>query len=122
MQNHRVFGAFSHAGGAHLEFSWTPFLDPATIAGVRRKVMSHQKSLPTHYSSLSTHHSFIRSQAMTRSVSRREFLTASAATAGIAALSPWAYARILGANDRIHFGMIGLGVMGTGHLHGLKRP
>src|SRR5258708_33892850 len=75
------------------------------------------------YSLLITHHSSlaIRSQAMTRSVSRREFLNASAATAGIAALSPWAYARILGANDRIRFGMIGLGVMGTGPLHGLKR-
>src|SRR5712692_3043357 len=58
---------------------------------------------------------------MSRPVSRREFLSASATTASMAALSPWAYARILGANDRIRFGMIGLGVMGTGHLHGLKQ-
>jgi predicted dehydrogenase len=56
-----------------------------------------------------------------QSLSRRDFLKASAATAGVAALSPRAYARILGANDRINFGMIGLGVMGTGHLHGLKK-
>ncbi|HEY7157979.1 MAG TPA: Gfo/Idh/MocA family oxidoreductase [Gemmataceae bacterium] len=53
--------------------------------------------------------------------SRRDFLTASAATASVAALAPRAYARILGANERIHFAVIGLGVMGSGHLRGLKR-
>jgi predicted dehydrogenase len=53
--------------------------------------------------------------------SRRDFLKASAATAGVAALSPKAYARVLGANDRIHFAVIGLGVMGSGHLRGLQR-
>src|SRR5438132_333428 len=58
---------------------------------------------------------------MTQSISRREFLSTSAAAAGTVALSPRAYARILGANERVNFGMIGLGVMGTGHLHGLKR-
>ncbi len=52
--------------------------------------------------------------------SRRDFLKTSAATAGVAALAPRAYARVLGANDRIHFGVIGLGVMGSGHLEGLK--
>jgi predicted dehydrogenase len=53
--------------------------------------------------------------------SRRDFLKASAATAGVAALAPRAYARIRGANERIHFAVIGLGVMGSGHLQGLKR-
>jgi predicted dehydrogenase len=55
------------------------------------------------------------------SVNRRDFLRSSAATAGIAALGPRVYARVLGSNDRINFGMIGLGVMGSGHLRGLKR-
>jgi predicted dehydrogenase len=53
--------------------------------------------------------------------SRREFLKASAVTASVAALSSRAYARVLGANDRIHFGFIGLGVMGSGHLSSFKR-
>jgi predicted dehydrogenase len=56
-----------------------------------------------------------------RQFSRREFLKASAVTASVAALSPRAYARVLGANDRIHFGFIGLGVMGSGHLRSFKR-
>src|SRR5262249_43122081 len=51
--------------------------------------------------------------------SRRDFLKASAAAVGVAALGPRAYARVLGANDRINFAMIGLGTMGTGHLRGL---
>jgi predicted dehydrogenase len=53
--------------------------------------------------------------------SRRDFLKACTAGAGLAALGPRAYARILGANDRIHFAVIGLGVMGSGHLGELKR-
>jgi predicted dehydrogenase len=53
--------------------------------------------------------------------SRRDFLKASAAAAGIAALGPRAYARVLGSNDRINFAMIGLGTMGSGHLRGLLR-
>jgi predicted dehydrogenase len=52
--------------------------------------------------------------------SRRDFLKASAATASVAALAPGAYSRVVGANDRIHFGFIGLGVMGSGHLEELK--
>jgi len=52
--------------------------------------------------------------------SRRDFMKASAVTAGVAALGPRAYARVLGANERVHFGVIGLGVMGSGHLEGLK--
>jgi predicted dehydrogenase len=54
-------------------------------------------------------------------VSRRDFLKASAATAGIAALEARVYARVLGSNDRINFAVIGLGTMGRGHLFGLKR-
>ena len=53
--------------------------------------------------------------------SRRDFLKASAATAGAAALGPRAYARVRGANERLHFAVIGLGVMGMGHLRGLQR-
>jgi predicted dehydrogenase len=53
--------------------------------------------------------------------SRRDFLAASAATASALALGARAYARIRGANERIHFGVIGLGEMGSGHLHGLKK-
>jgi predicted dehydrogenase len=53
-------------------------------------------------------------------LSRREFLKASAVAAGSAALGPRAYARVLGANDRINFAVIGLGTMGSGHLRGLK--
>ena len=53
--------------------------------------------------------------------SRRDFLKASASAAGVAALSPQAYARVVGANERVHFGVIGLGVMGSGHLRGLQR-
>ena len=59
---------------------------------------------------------------MTRELpcSRRDFLKTSVAVAGAAALGPRAYARVLGANERIHFGVIGLGVMGSGHLQGMK--
>ena len=53
--------------------------------------------------------------------SRRDFVKASAVTAGVAALALHAYARVLGANGASISGVIGLGVMGSGHLHGLKR-
>jgi hypothetical protein len=43
------------------------------------------------------------------SVSRRDFLRASAAMAGTAALGPRAYARVLGSNDRTNIA-ISLGV------------
>ena len=51
-------------------------------------------------------------------LSRRDFCKAAAATALLTAASP---ARALGANDRIHFGVIGCGGMGTGHLGGLVK-
>src|SRR5215471_12241209 len=55
------------------------------------------------------------------SVSRREFVKAAAASAGAAACAGLATARPLGANDRIHLGVIGVGGMGTGHLGGLVK-
>ncbi len=56
---------------------------------------------------------------MVKDPSRRQFLRTSAAGATLAALSSGAYARIQGANERIHFAVVGLGVMGGGHLSGL---
>ena len=53
--------------------------------------------------------------------SRREFLKASVVATGLAALGPRAYGRVVGANERVHFGVIGTGVMGSGHVRGLKR-
>jgi predicted dehydrogenase len=55
------------------------------------------------------------------SISRRDFLRASSATASVAALGSRAYARVRGSNDRISFAVIGIGNMGSGHLRGLKR-
>ena len=57
------------------------------------------------------------------SMTRRRFLTRSA-SAGVAAgslpfLSARSYGNILGANERLNFGVIGTGGMGTGHLRGL---
>ena len=55
------------------------------------------------------------------SSSRRNFLKTSAGFAAAASAarptSAASYRRILGANDRIHMGIIGVGGMGTGHLH-----
>src|SRR2546425_12537554 len=53
-------------------------------------------------------------------ISRREFLRRSAASGSVvtACLMP---TTILGANDRINFGLIGLGNMGTGHLRSLTK-
>ncbi len=51
---------------------------------------------------------------------RREFLrTAAVSTAAIGALTRMAPASALGANERIQFGVIGCGGMGTGHLSSL---
>jgi predicted dehydrogenase len=55
-------------------------------------------------------------------VSRRNLLQAGAAgLAGAAALGAPAPASALGANDRLRFGVIGCGGMGTGHVSGLVR-
>lgn len=54
--------------------------------------------------------------------SRRDFLKTSAlATASTLAFSASSYGNIFGANDRIRFGVIGCGGMGTGHLHSLVK-
>ncbi len=58
---------------------------------------------------------------MKNTYSRREFIkSTSAATMGVAigatALAPKSYSRIIGANDRINFAIIGLHGRGNGHL------
>ncbi len=54
--------------------------------------------------------------------SRRKFLkTSTLATAGALAFSRSSYASVIGANDRIRFGVIGCGGMGTGHLNSLVK-
>src|SRR5438477_35302 len=54
--------------------------------------------------------------------SRRKFLKNSTlATAGALAFSRSSYASVIGANDRIRFGVIGCGGMGTGHLGSLVK-
>ena len=54
--------------------------------------------------------------------SRRKFLkTSTFATAGALAFSRSSYASVIGANDRIRFGVIGCGGMGTGHLGSLVK-
>jgi predicted dehydrogenase len=55
----------------------------------------------------------------TPSTSRRQFLTASAMTAGAFVFSRSAYSAVAGANERIRFAVIGCGGMGTGHLGSL---
>ncbi len=64
-----------------------------------------------------------------RELSRRDFIKAAGVTAagiaasslitdtGFAAASP----KVIGANDRINIGFIGVGGMGSGHLHGVKK-
>lgn len=54
-------------------------------------------------------------------VSRREFLKASAASGGVVALGGLASANVLGSNDRVHFGLIGVGNQGTNHLRSLLK-
>lgn len=54
--------------------------------------------------------------------SRRKFLkTSTVAAAGALAFSRAAYANIVGANDRIRFGVIGCGGMGTAHVGSLVK-
>lgn len=54
-------------------------------------------------------------------MSRREALKTSAVAAGALVVGGLTPARVLGANDRIRFAVIGCGGMGTGHLGGLVR-
>ena len=63
---------------------------------------------------------------MGKKVTRQQFIkTASISTAGVAlgaaALTSKSYARILGANDRINFGVIGLHGRGGKHIESLGR-
>ncbi len=53
-----------------------------------------------------------------REASRRDFLKSSA---GAVALTSLCASRALGANERIHMGVIGVGGMGTGHVTGLVK-
>jgi predicted dehydrogenase len=53
--------------------------------------------------------------------SRRAFLKTVATTAGAIALPAFLPASAIGANDRVRFGVIGCGGMGTGHLHNLVK-
>jgi predicted dehydrogenase len=54
-------------------------------------------------------------------ISRRDLLKTAAVSTGAVALAGLAPARVLGANDRIQFAVIGCGGMGTGHLSGLVK-
>ena len=53
--------------------------------------------------------------------SRRDFVKTSAASAGTMAFAGLATARVMGANDRINMGVIGVGGMGTGHVGSLVK-
>ena len=55
------------------------------------------------------------------SLSRRRFLVAAGLGAGVLSFPHVARGRVLGANDRIGFAVIGCGGMGTGHLGSLVR-
>ena len=49
-------------------------------------------------------------------VSRRHFLSATVATTGTAWLKPTSYKNVLGANERVRVGFIGIGLIGKRHL------
>ncbi|HUY89376.1 MAG TPA: Gfo/Idh/MocA family oxidoreductase [Pirellulales bacterium] len=53
-------------------------------------------------------------------LSRRHFLAAGGAAAAVA-MTAKSYARVIGANDRIRIGFIGVGGMGNGHLDAINR-
>ena len=55
----------------------------------------------------------------TSKTTRRTFLKSAAATAGTLALGGLIPSSVLGANDRVNFGVIGVGGMGFGHLERL---
>jgi predicted dehydrogenase len=54
-------------------------------------------------------------------LSRRDFVKATVASTGAAALSSLATSRVWGANERIQMGVIGVGGMGTGHVGSLVK-
>jgi predicted dehydrogenase len=53
--------------------------------------------------------------------SRRQFLKSSALATGALAWPASSYSAVSGANDRIHFAVIGCGGMGTGHVNSLVK-
>ncbi len=53
-------------------------------------------------------------------LSRRHFLAAGGAAAAVA-MTAKSYARVIGANDRIRTGFIGVGGMGSGHLDAINK-
>ncbi|MGW8257634.1 MAG: Gfo/Idh/MocA family protein [Thermoguttaceae bacterium] len=53
-------------------------------------------------------------------MSRRSFLQTTSAVAATAAWTASSYARVIGANDRIRLGFIGVGSMGTQHLNAIN--
>src|SRR5439155_16398039 len=57
----------------------------------------------------------------THPISRRAFVKTTAATAAATAFAYATTARVLGANDRITFAVIGCGGMGSGHLGSLVK-
>lgn len=54
-------------------------------------------------------------------VSRRTFLQTTGAAAAAVSWTASSYAKVLGANDRIRVGFIGVGGMGTGHLNAIRK-
>src|SRR2546428_8589046 len=54
-------------------------------------------------------------------LTRRDFLKTSAASAGILAIGGVTRHTVLGANERIGFGVIGCGGQGTGHVNSLVK-
>ena len=57
----------------------------------------------------------------TSNISRRDFVKTTAGATSLLALGGLTPASAIGANDRIHFGVIGCGGMGTGHLNSLVK-
>jgi len=58
-----------------------------------------------------------RSSSRAGPLSRRLFLASSGVAAAVVGLPAKSYARVIGANDRIHVGFIGVGGMGGGHVN-----
>src|SRR6516165_7219202 len=54
-------------------------------------------------------------------ISRRDFVKATVASTGAAALSAVAAGRVWGANERVQMGVIGVGGMGTRHVGSLVK-
>src|SRR6266481_3720009 len=87
--------------------------DPSAANGFRSAISA---------SSARVLNSIIRSVFVTSAkISRRDFVKTTAATAGSLTIAGLATAKVLGANDRINMGVIGVGGMGTGHVGSLVK-